>query len=642
MNLSAELLAQVREGMKPTGLDRVISHLAPAWGMKRMEARATMFALGGGSWAGGLRATPELKNWNPLASSPDDEQRYDRPWLLARSADLERNDALAGGAIEEQVLSVVGTGLSVHSEPMRNILGWSQDQAVEWAEDVKARFNLWAGDARECDIARRRNFYQAQSLAFRAVCSRGDCYTLLPRRRHPGTTWALKFQVIEGDRLLTPPGHRDGERLAAGGILSQGVETDELGGITRYWFCKKHPTSALSSLSLADFVPMDAWDSGGQRLVLPLMHENRLDLRRGYPLLAPVITTLKQMSRLSDAELAAAVVTSFFAVVIKKTGTGPGPLGGSVTRDTNGQGFAELGPAIVADLRPGEEIENVQPTRPNAAFDPFWKSLLGQIAMRLQIPPEVLLKKFDSSYTAARGALLQYWKFVTVERENLLAPNFCQPLFEAWMAEDVANGRIKAPGFFKSPLLRAAYTSAKWVGDNPPILDPLKEVLAAQELINYGLSTHAEQTMRLGNGDFEANTERLGRELRLQDEAGIQGSAKVAPPPAPFKDPFQDPNQDANEPTPQQQKADQEAKRAFLVRLAEDAHEDSLAIRKEMALLAARPIQVEVQAAQPVVIPAPIVHSQLVTPARLGRTVELKRDAEGHVTGAVIEEEPTK
>ena len=521
-----ELLTELQKGIQPNGLDRLITRISPGWGRKRLEDRAALYAMGGGSWSGGMRSDPILANWNPMAGSADDEQRFDRPWLLARSADLERNDALAGGAIEEQVLSVVGTGLSLHPEPAKRLLGWSQDQTVEWAEVVKERFNLFAGDARECDFNRRRNFYQAQSVAFRTVCSRGDLYTLMPRKRHPGTTWALKFQMVEGDRLLTPPIFRDGQVLSGGGQISQGVEVDQFGGFTRFWFCKKHPASGLTGLSRSDFSPVAAWDSDGQRLVLPLMHENRLDLRRGYPLLAPVITTLKQMSRLSDAELAAAVVTSFFAVVIEKSGTGPGPLGGALQKNSSGQGFVNLGPAIVAEANPGEKIINVQPTRPNAAFDPFWKSLLGQIAMRLQIPPEVLLKKFESSYTAARGALLQYWKFVTVERENLLAPNFCQPIYEAWMAEEVANGRLKAPGFFRAPLLRAAYVSARWIGDNPPILDPLKEVLAAEEMIDYSLSTHAEQTLRITGGDFEANVERLRREVRLRRESGLIADLK--------------------------------------------------------------------------------------------------------------------
>ena len=557
--MNNDILAQIREGMKPTRLDRAITRVMPGWGLRRMQARATMALVGGQQWTGARRDLPEARNWNPLTASPDDEQRWDRAYLLSRATDLERNDALAGGAIAEQVLSVVGTGLSVQPLPLQRQLGWTQDQAVEWAEEVKARFNLWAQDPRECDIARRRNFYQAQALAYRTVASRGDCFVLMPRKKHPGTTYAAKFQLVEGDRCMNPAQVSEALRDPK---PSQGVTVDDAGGIVSYWFCKKHPATALSSLTKDDFIEVKAWGPDGQRLVLPLMHENRLDLRRGYPLLAPVIVPLKQMSRLSESELAASVVSSFFAVVIKKTSTGGGPLGGSVKADSDGSKFTELGPAIVAELLPGEEIQNVNPTRPNGAFDPFWKSLLGQIAMRLQIPPEILLKKFESSYTAARGALLQFWKFVMVERENLLAPDFCQPLYEAWLAEDVAAGRTKAPGFFRDPLLRAAYCNARWMGDNPPILDPLKEVLASQELIDYSLSTHADETMRLNGGDFEANAPRLTREFGIRREGGLIPAAKAAAPapadpaapvpPDPSADPNADPNVNPTAPAPSQ------------------------------------------------------------------------------------------
>jgi lambda family phage portal protein len=520
--VSRDLLQEIRAGLRPTWLDRKITQIAPTWGLKRMEARATMAIASGGAWAGGRRENIDNKNWKPITPSPDDEQRWDRDYLLSRATDLERNDALAGGAIEERVLSVVGTGLSVQPSPLYKVLGWSQDQAVDWAQERKERFNLWAQDPRECDIARRRNFYQGQVIAYRTAASRGDCFTLLQHRKHSGATWALKFQIIEGDRCLNPPGMNESLTDTK---LSQGIEVDDAGGAVKYWFCKRHPALGIV-LTKDDFIPVDAWGQDGQRLVLPLMHENRLDLRRGYPMLAPVIAPLKQMSRLSDSELAASVVSSFFAVVIKKSGTGSSPLAGSVKKGPTGKSFTELGHALVAELNPGEEIQNVNPTRPNGAFDPFWKSLMGQIAMRLQIPPEILLKKFESSYTAARGALLQFWKFVTVERENFLAPDFCQPLYEAWLAEDVATGRTKAPGFFRDPLLRAAYCNARWIGDNPPILDPLKEVLAAGELIDRTLSTRADQTMRLTGGDFEENVPQLAREVKRLGEGGLLPATK--------------------------------------------------------------------------------------------------------------------
>ena len=539
--MSHEIIQKVQESFKPTGLDRLINRLAPTWGLKRLEARATMAIVGGHAWTGARRDLPELKNWNPIATSPDEEQRWDRPYLLARATDLERSDALAGGAVAEVVLSVVGTGLSLHPEPNRKILGWTQEQSIEWAVDVKSRFNLWAGEARECDIARRRNFFQAQAMAYRTVASRGDCFVLLPRKKHPGNTWAAKFQLIEGDRVVTPAD------IPESATLSQGVEVDEAGGFKGFWFAKKQPLLTNSRPRKADCTYVPAWGADGNRLVLPLMHETRLDLRRGYPLLAPIITTLKQLSRLSEAELAAAVVTSFFAVVIKKNGPGAGPLGGTIQRDDTGQGFTELGHAIVAELAPGEEIQPVAPARPNGAFDPFWNSMVNQLSMRIQMPPEVLLKKFSTSYTAARGALLQWFKFVLVERENFLAPDFCQPLYEMWLAEDVAAGRTKAPGFFQNPLIRAAICSARWVGDNPPILDLLKEVQAAKTLVEEGFSTRTEQTMKLTGGDFEANHEGLTRETAMRKEAGLVADPKpapLAPTPAPAPDPNADPNAD--------------------------------------------------------------------------------------------------
>lgn len=559
MNIPERLLTEFRESTKPTGLDRTIATWFPGWGRKRLEARVTMAAVGGSAWTGARRDHAALKNFNAVVETADDEQRWDRETLLARATHLERNDALAGGAVNEMVLSVVGTGLSPQPEPLRRVLGWTQDQAVEWAEDVKQRFNLWAGDARECDIARKRNFYQSQVVAFRTVTSRGDVFALLPRKRHQGGIWSLKIQLIEGDRCCMPRGttEKDG--------FSQGVEVDQgTGAALRYHFCRKHP--ATLGLKAEDWTKVDAWDKDGQRQVLHLMHEHRLDLRRGYPLLAPVILPLKQMSQLSESELASSVVTSLFAVAIEKSGTSAGPLGGAVKKDGTGQSFTELGGALIVDLAQGEKVTPIAPTRPNGAFDPFWRSLMGQLAMRTGIPPEVLLKKYESSYTAARAALLQFWKFILVERENLLAPDFCQPIYEAWLSEEVASGRINAPGYFASPLLRAAYCFCHWVGDNPPILDPLKEVIAAQEMVDYGFSDYADQTMRLTGGDFETTHERLVRQVAMRKRDGLITDLK----PEAFAtiDPSQDANQqDVDDAKTKPEKSGQD-RRAALIALA--------------------------------------------------------------------------
>lgn len=527
--MSRELISQLAKAVQPTRLDRMIQTVAPSWGVRRMQARAAL-GIGqaiGSAWTGARRDTTSLQSWNPLLQNQDEEfPWWDRLTVVARSADLEKNDAVAGGIIAELVTSVVGTGLSLHLEPERRTLGWTEDQAAEWAQDVQARFGLWASNPNECDMGRKRTFYQQQAVGFLTVLTRGDAFALLPSVQHPGGVWSTKVQLLEGDRCLNPSDKPETE------TLRQGVEVDPFGAPLRYYFAKKHPRGPWQ-LSAADFMPpVDAFDAKGRRRVLHLFQEKRLDQRRGFPILAPVIAPLKQLTRLGEAELMASVVTAMFAVLVKSPGNafpGGSPLGPPASmNDKVGNAFTELGHGIVADLMPGESIETVAPNRPNGAYDPFFKAIVGQIALRVQIPPEVLFKKFESSYTAARGALLQFWKFISIQRDMFLGTNFCSPVFEVWLAEDVAAGRTVAPGFFTDPLRRMAYSAARWIGDNPPILDPLKEVMSAQELINYGLSTYSEQTTRLTGGNFETNTERLKREVKQRMDAGL-----ISAPPSP-------------------------------------------------------------------------------------------------------------
>jgi lambda family phage portal protein len=614
-------LRRIREGMQPNAIDKVVNFIAPAWGAQRMRARA--FLAIGGAFTGASKSRNEFQNFNPVVQSPDDElYSWDRKELVARSSDLERNDPVGGGIIAEYVTSVAGTGLSLHLEPKRAILGWDEDQAAEWAQGVQERFSLWAENASECDIARKSNFYQAQVLALITVATRGDVFAVLPNRKNPGGVWGTKVQLIEGDRCFTPMGMLETE------TFKDGIELDEFGSPRRYWFSKTHPGACISTSKDNFLPPIEAFDSKGRRRVVHLYHEKRLGQRRGYPLLAPVLLPLKQLSRLGEAELMASVVTSMFAVLIEKSG-GSGPLAGIVQNDTAGNPFTELGHGMIADLNPGEKVQTVAPNRPNGAYDPFFRGIVGQIAMRVQIPPEVLFKKFESSYTAARGALLQFWKFVTMERDQFLGPNFCQPIFDVWLAEDVATGGTVAPGFFRDPVLRYAYSSARWIGDNPPILDPLKEVLAAEHLVNYQFSTFEEQTMRLTGGSYEANIERMKRERRLRADAGI---------PDPAAKPI-DPNLD--------KQVEQQTAQARISAEASVAQNRDLVAaitsRPEPSITVEGPT-VNVEAAAPpppasVNVAAPVVNVENhMTPRGGKETVQILRDAAGAVSGALKEE----
>ena len=56
---------------------------------------------------------------------------------------------------------------------------------------------------------------------------------------------------------------------------------------------------------------------------------------------------------------------------------------------------------------------------------------------------------------------------------------FNQPIYEQWLSEAVAIGRIDAPGFFDDPAIRQAWCGCLWMGASMGHVDPLKEVNAA-------------------------------------------------------------------------------------------------------------------------------------------------------------------
>lgn len=87
-------------------------------------------------------------------------------------------------------------------------------------------------------------------------------------------------------------------------------------------------------------------------------------------------------------------------------------------------------------------------------------------------------------------------------------------------AEAVALGRIKAPGFFDDPLIRAAWCGAHWIGPVQGQLDPQKEANAAIALIDRGIKTHDQVTREMGGGDWTANAEQLARENEMLAAAG--------------------------------------------------------------------------------------------------------------------------
>ena len=311
------------------------------------------------------------------------------------------------------------------------------------------------------------------------------------------------------------------------------METDEDGEVIAYHFSKHHPLSYANEPM--EWVRVPAYgEKTGRRNVIHIMNRERIDQRRGVPFLAPVIEALKQLGRYTDAELVAAVVNGLFTVFIEKEGPGDGPpIGVGIDEeeqvDSEDDNTIELAPGSVIDLNEGEKANTSTPGRPNANFSGFVEAICRQIGAALEIPYELLLKCFNSSYSASRGALEEAWKMFKMYRE-WLSRDFCQSIYEEWMAEAVAKGRIKAPGFFSDPLRRKAYCKAEWNGPARGILNPVQEVNAAVTRVNNGFSTRQGETMEMTGTDYYANVDQLKQEeLKMKEVKEIANSSTGQP-----------------------------------------------------------------------------------------------------------------
>jgi lambda family phage portal protein len=481
-----------------------------------------------------------LKAFTARSGSPREDIDWNNATLRQRGRILYMASPVATSAIKTTRTNVVGVGLKLQSRVNRKVLGLTPEAAKEWQTQTEAEFELWASKKQACDATGVNNFYGLQQLALLSWLMSGDVFALYKQYDRTRTEpYALRIHLIEADRVSTPSGtglsvasNFTESRLENGNMVDDGVEVDQQGRIVAYYIRNTYPYEP--SIRKTDWQRVEAY---GQRTGLPnilqIMDSERPDQYRGVTYLAQVIEPLLQIRRYTESELMAALVQSFFSAWIKtNTDTAEFPLS-SAAKTAEGDDFTAsvpgggddtdseyvMGPGTVTHLKPDEEITFGNPNVPTSGFKDFVHTISGLVGAALEIPKEILLQEFGQSYSASRAALLMAWSAFKMRR-TWFVDDFCQPSYEVWLAEAIALGRIRAPGFFSDPLIRAAWCGATWIGPVQGILDPVKETKAAVTVLGKGWKTNEQVTIEMGGGNWEDNVEQLARENELLNAAG--------------------------------------------------------------------------------------------------------------------------
>lgn len=505
-------------------LDRIIEYVSPQRALKREQDRARLQILkkmqisnSGYDESGASHRKNSMKDWLARSRSPQEDIDQNLYTLRQRSRSLYMSAPIATAALKTNRTSIVGAGLQVRPTIDSDALGMTYEEATEWNRRTQREFNLWA-ESKFCDATRVNNFYELQGIALFSALMNGDacCLVQYEKKNIAYMPYGLRLHLIESDRISTPNtqgGHYNlNARANNGNRIYNGVEIDKNGAVEAYYISNTYPNTSL--IEKQEWKRVRAFNqSTGLQNVLMMFESERADQYRGVPYLAPVIESIKQLTRYSEAEIMAAVINGFFTVFIT-TEKNPSEMafGGLVEEEeTSGGNDLSLGPGMINMLEPGEDIKMADPSRPNGNFDSFTTSVVKYIGAALEVAPELLLKSFTNSYSAAKAALEETWRAFKMKR-SWLVNDFCQPVYEIFLHEAIASGRIQAAGFFLDPMIRKAWCKADWNGPAKSSLDPLKEANAAEKRIQIGISTAEIETIEQTGGDFQENAKQLERE----------------------------------------------------------------------------------------------------------------------------------
>ena len=483
--------------------------------------RKVMAASGYGNY-GASTTLNSMIGWIVGGGSAEEDIDLYGSTLRKRSRDLYAGGGLARSGPATLTTNVVGWGIQPKPKIDGEALGLNDDACDAWERNTLREFELWAGNVM-CDAERQKNFYTMQQLAFRSQLVSGDVFVLFGMKENKRTPYQTVLRILEADRVCTPDSNGDSEskETDSGGRIIDGVEIDREGTVIRYHVANRHPLMEKSAQEI-EWQAIDAFGADtGFPNILHVTSIERPEQRRGIPFASAQIEQIKQLDRYLTSELAANVVSSMLtAFIISDDDDGKTGLEDAVNEDekvTDDELKLELAPGAIYSLPPGKKVHEINPLRANSAFESFVSTLITIIGAGMGIPKEVLIKKYESNYTAARGALLDFWREVRVQR-TAFNHNFNQPVYEAWLAEAVAAGRIEAPGFFDDPGIRQAWCGCMWMGASMGHVDPLKEVKAATERIANNISTQEQEASEYNGNDWLSNIRQRKKEITAFDD----------------------------------------------------------------------------------------------------------------------------
>lgn len=504
-------------------------------------------ALGG--YDGAALFDKQIAGWQPVARSGDSEVLNAKETIDARSRDLQRNDAYVQGGSNIHKDSIVGAFFMLNAKPAWRALGKTEEWAETFQQEVEEKFTLWAeSPMRWVDAARQNDFTSLIRLAVGVYTFTGESLATVEYLRDGGREFRTAIQMVDTDRLSTPPMQEYNT------MIRGGLKLNRYGAPISAFIRTRHPNDYMMGFPyMAEpfwkEVPFEKpW---GRKMVLFMREQSRVDQTRNVSDLASGLREIAITRKFRDVTLQKAVLAASYAatieselppsVVYEQLGAAAQGTANSAVIDYGSQFLTALNAYVgssknllidgvkIPHLFPGTKLQMQNVGDPAGVGQGFEQSLLRYVAAALNVSYEELSRDYSkTNYSSARAAMATTHKFMQ-GRKRAVADAFATAIYRLWLEEAINNDKIDSFRASEAAMLYSdnylgmmfdALAQCSWIGAARAQIDELKETQAAVLRIKYGLSTHEEELARLGK-DWRKVYEQLERERKERDARKI-------------------------------------------------------------------------------------------------------------------------
>lgn len=433
--------------------------------------------------------------------------------------------------INRSVGTVIGRGLKARSQPRFKILGITPEEAEAWAEDVDSRYDMHCRDKRSVANG-SNNFYQETKLIYRYRKRDGEYFVRFIYRKQPNGQSPL--QVITLD-----PAQIDGE----GFVDTYGIQYLAQDGIIRDEFGKE--TAYIVNIQQQDgTIKPERVPATGRRSNRTMMihgfSPEYAGAGRGISPFAGTLQNFQDLNSYEQSSLTKAKAQNSEAFAIENDINAPGNpregeatnftaqvYGGDTTDPTNsvyltapdGSMFCPVpelsnqqpGSTMITNMGRGDKIRSIKSTAPADNYADYVGFASETNSGAENMPLSIAKMRFQDSFSAQKGETLLYWDTVVTPEIEEFVSDCPGPHREAWLSEEIAAGRIQAPGW-SDPIKRQAWLSCRWLGVVMPD-DISKTYKAKIELAKYNISSLEDEALNFNGSDVRTNAAKNARDF---------------------------------------------------------------------------------------------------------------------------------